>query len=41
MLIHHFEAEKQGLLTKMTERNPKFPEKSHFLKETFFEGLQC
>ena len=38
MLIHHFEAETQGLLTKMTKGKAKSPNNSHFMKGTFFLG---
>ena len=41
MLIHHFEAETQGLLTKMTKGKAKSPNNSHFMKGTFFlRGFQ-
>ena len=42
MLIHHFEAEKQGfqgLLTKMTEGNPKSPKNPIFWKKHFLRGF--
>ena len=41
MLIHHFEAETQGFqgLVDQNDRGKAYvPEKSHFLKETFFSG---
>ena len=42
MLIHHFGAETQGfqgLIDQNDQRKALVPEKSHFLKETFFEGV--
>ena len=43
MLIHHFEARTQGfqgLVDQNDRRKAKVPEKSHFLRETyFFEGV--
>ena len=42
MLIHHFEAETQGfqgLVDQNDRGKAQVPEKSHFLKETFFEGI--
>ena len=40
MLLQHFEAETQGFqgLVDQNDRG-KAPEKSHFQKETFFEGV--
>ena len=39
MLIHHLEAETHGFQGLVDQNDQgKVPEKSHFLKETFFEG---
>ena len=41
MLIHHFEAEKQGsqgLADQRDRGKALVPEKSHFLKESYFAG---
>ena len=42
MLIHHFEADTQGfqrLVDQNDRGKAKVPKKSHFMKETFFEGV--
>ena len=42
MLIHHFEAETQGfqgLVDQNDRGKAQVPEKSHLVKETFFEGV--